>query len=196
MRGNSSLEGLEAAGGTFHLKDCLVSTTTLWLPEVPPPPLSPAQPQYACGLHLEPWRRQPRRLVQGLDLGTPGRTRGGGSRASAEGSRDAEALLRPLRGRRRDAPRGQTPWTLLISMGRTSDPEVYLDKVCRGRGNRPRYITPQIMPPTFAGVWEEGFIKQDVSGWSCRGRAEDKGAWADLNWPEVGSLRSPGLMFS
>lgn len=32
--------------------------------------LSPAQP-HACGLHLEPWRRQPLRLAQGLDLGTP-----------------------------------------------------------------------------------------------------------------------------
>ena len=88
--------------GTFHLKDCLVSTTTLWLPEVPPPCPLPGLTPAGCTWNRCAW---PRVWTWGL----PRRTRGGGSRASAEGARNVEALLRPLRGGGGGMPLGARP---------------------------------------------------------------------------------------
>ena len=67
------------------------------------------------------------------------------------------------------------------------DPEVYLDKVCVGGGGTgPRYITPQIMPLTFCGgVGGRVHKSRTALGGAVGAELEDKGAWADLNWPEV-----------
>ena len=57
LQGDVSPEGLPLFSNNFMAPGSAAS-------------LSPAQPP-ACGLHLEPGRRQPLRLAQGLDLGTP-----------------------------------------------------------------------------------------------------------------------------
>ena len=73
--------------------------------------LSPARP-HACRLHLEPLR-----LAQGLDLGTP--QKDPRRRLQSVGGRCTECwsfTTASQRRRRRDAPWGQTPWTLPISI--------------------------------------------------------------------------------
>lgn len=95
LQGNTSLKD-PGCGGTFHLKDCLVSTTTLWLPEVPPPDRLPSLTPVGCSWSDGSGNRWSWPGV--WTWGLPGGPRGRGPGASAEGTRNAEALLRPLGG--------------------------------------------------------------------------------------------------
>lgn len=67
MQGNSSLEGLEAAGN--DLPEGLPHFNNNFMVPGSASSHSPSQ-SHAGGLQLERWRRQPLGLALGLDLGT------------------------------------------------------------------------------------------------------------------------------
>lgn len=156
MRGTLVSKGLEAAGGTFHLKDCTRFNNNFMAPGSASS-LSPAQP-HACGCT---WSHGGGSPAPGPGSGpgdSPEGTRGGGSRASAEGSRNAEALLRPLRGGGGGTPLGTNPLDPTDLNGAHFDPEVYLDKVCvGGEGEQaPIYYAPDHASDFLRGCGRKG----------------------------------------
>lgn len=152
MCGNSSLEGPGAAGGTFHLKDYLVSTTTLWLPEVLLLVLFPAsRPWAAVGAMAA--------AATGPGPGSgPGDSPEGPEAEAPERRRKAHGMLKLYyglsEGEAAGRPAGPDPLDPTDLNGAHFDPEVYLDKVCVELGGvqAPQKSDPQNMPPTSLQV--------------------------------------------
>lgn len=200
MRGNSSLEGPRAAGGRFTRRTALFQQQLYGSRKYLLPIPCPASLLWAA--------------LGAMAAATAGRGPGCGPGDSPEGPeaeaperrRKAHGMLKLYYGlsevEAAGRPAGPDPLDPTDLNGAHFDPEVYLDKVCvSGGGTGPRYIAPHITPATLlrGGGWGEGrgvHKSRMTVGRAIGAELEDKGSWADLDWPEmVRSLRSPGLRF-
>lgn len=130
----------------FHLKDCLIATTTLWFPEVASPGLLPSR--WAAGGAMAAAAAGP-----GPGSG-PGDSLEGPEEEAPERRRKAHGMLKLYYGLSEGEAAGRSagpdPLDPTDLNGAHFDPEVYLDKVGVSGGNQaPDMLHPQIMPPTL-----------------------------------------------